>query len=61
MKDWAENTVLIQPLARKLEEHLNRHEYLEAEQTSDELSELMFDIKRMCIQRQVVSGLGWRK
>jgi hypothetical protein len=61
MKDWAENTVLIQPLARKLGEHLNRHEYLEAERTSDELSELLFDIKRMCIHRQVISGAGWNK
>jgi hypothetical protein len=58
--DWSENTVLLQPLARKLVEHLNRREYKDAELVADELSELMFDLKRLCIREQVLSGQGWK-
>lgn len=59
--DWAEMTVLIRPLARKLEEHLNRHEYRDAEEAADQLSEITFELKRMCINNQVKSGIGYNK
>ena len=52
--DWAEMTVLIQPTARKLEEHLNRREYKDAENAADQLSEIVFELKRECIKRQVI-------
>lgn len=59
--DWAEMAVLIRPLARKLEEHLNRREYQDAEEAADQLSEITFELKRMCIANQVKSGIGYNK
>ena len=61
MNDWSEGTVAIQPIARKLEEQLNRREYKDAEKTADELADLAFNIKRLLIRQQVVSGIGWVK
>jgi hypothetical protein len=58
--DWSEGTVQIQPLARKLEEHLNRREYQDAEDTADKLADLVFNLKRLCIKHQVWSGEGFR-
>lgn len=58
--DWSEGTVHIQPLARKLEEHLNRREYKEAEETADKLADVVFELKRLCIKHQVLSGVGFR-
>jgi len=58
--DWSEDTVHIQPLARKLEEHLNRREYQEAEDTANKLEDVIFNIKRLCIKHQVLSGMGFR-
>lgn len=57
--DWSEGTVQIQPLARRLEEHLNRREYPEAEDTADKLADLVFNLKRLCIKHQVHRGTQW--
>jgi hypothetical protein len=60
MNDWAELTVLIPSLARKLEGHLTKREHSDAEAAADELVEVAFEIKRLCIREQVLSGQGWK-
>jgi maleate cis-trans isomerase len=59
-KDWIESVVVMQPMARKLEEQLNRREYAEAEQTAVEFAEIIQDIIRYCIRAQIVSGTGFK-
>ena len=44
MVDWSHYTVELQPMARKLEEHLNRREYREAEETANRLALLAYKL-----------------
>jgi hypothetical protein len=53
MNDWASYTVQLQPLARKLEDHLTRREFKEADAVSDLLADLAFDIKRAIINHEL--------
>ena len=52
MNDWSEGIVLLHPLTRKLEGQLNRREYREAEETANDLADLISDIKRVLIRKQ---------
>lgn len=48
MKDWIEAVVLMQPLARKLEEQLNRREYYAANESAKEMEDLSFKVRLYC-------------
>lgn len=53
MRDWIEYVVPMQPLVRKIEEHLNLREYAEAENAAKELLALTHDVLRFAIVAQV--------
>lgn len=48
MNDWSEVVVHLQPLSRKLEEHLNRREYHEASEVAMQLENLAFNARMYC-------------
>lgn len=50
LKDWSEHCVLLQPLARKLEEHLNRREYKEAAEVAKHLENEAFNLRLYCAE-----------
>ena len=58
--DWSELTVLLQPLARQLEEHMNRREYREAEVAASKLADTVNDLYRTAIKAQIISGAGYK-
>ena len=50
MKDWSEHVVLLQPLARKLEELLNFREYKEGAEMAKQLENEAFALRLYCAQ-----------
>lgn len=57
--DWGELHVQLQPLTRKLYEAMSRQEWDDAEKLACELSNVAFEIQRLCIKHNVRSGLGF--
>ena len=49
-KDWSEHAVLLQPLARKLEELLNFREYKEASEIAKQLENEASALRLYCEQ-----------
>lgn len=48
MNDWITYVVELQPLSRKLEEHLNRREYHEASEVAMKLETMAFNARMYC-------------
>ena len=48
MNDWITHVVELQPLARKLEEHLNRKEWREAAKSAATLENHTFNVRMYC-------------
>ena len=48
MNDWITYVVELQPLSRKLEEHLNRREYHEASEVAMRLENMAFNARMYC-------------
>jgi hypothetical protein len=58
--DYSELTTQIEPLARKLYEHLNRKEWGEAEATSSKLGQLQLDLHIIILRELISSGRGFK-
>jgi cob(I)alamin adenosyltransferase len=59
-QDYSFYETQILPLSRQLYEHMIRREWEEAEKYADQLSDCVFEMKRICIKNQVCSGEGWK-